>query len=104
MLSDRRDSNPRPQPWEGYALPAELLSHCQPKLATRNEDIVKNNWLTWTLLSIAPRGGLEPPTHSLYQLSYLGMRPPSRHGEVSRKQMSYYEYMNLTRITPRAGE
>ena len=25
-LSERRDSNPRPQPWQGCALPAELLS------------------------------------------------------------------------------
>ena len=24
--SERRDSNPRPQPWQGCALPAELLS------------------------------------------------------------------------------
>ena len=26
FLSGRRDSNPRPQPWQGCALPAELLS------------------------------------------------------------------------------
>ena len=25
-LSERRDSNPRPRPWQGRALPAELLS------------------------------------------------------------------------------
>ena len=25
-LSGRRDSNPRPQPWQGCALPTELLS------------------------------------------------------------------------------
>ena len=27
-LSERRDSNPRPRPWQGRALPAELLSRC----------------------------------------------------------------------------
>ena len=27
MRSERRDSNSRPQPWQGCALPAELLSH-----------------------------------------------------------------------------
>ncbi len=27
-LSGRRDSNPRPRPWQGRALPAELLSRC----------------------------------------------------------------------------
>ena len=27
ILSGRRDSNPRPQPWQGCALPAELLPH-----------------------------------------------------------------------------
>ena len=26
--SERRDSDPRPQPWQGCALPTELLSHC----------------------------------------------------------------------------
>ena len=26
ILSGRRDSNPRPRPWQGRALPAELLS------------------------------------------------------------------------------
>ncbi len=26
MWSERRDSNPRPRPWQGRALPAELLS------------------------------------------------------------------------------
>ena len=27
LSSEKRDSNPRPQPWEGCALPTELLSH-----------------------------------------------------------------------------
>ena len=27
LLSERRDSNPRPSPWQGDALPAELLPH-----------------------------------------------------------------------------
>ena len=27
FLSEKRDSNPRPQPWQGCALPAELFSH-----------------------------------------------------------------------------
>ena len=26
-LSEKRDSNPRPQPWQGCALPTELFSH-----------------------------------------------------------------------------
>ncbi len=26
IWSERRDSNPRPRPWQGRALPAELLS------------------------------------------------------------------------------
>jgi hypothetical protein len=29
-LSGRRDSNPRPSPWQGDALPAELLPHLFP--------------------------------------------------------------------------
>ena len=27
MKSDKRDLNPRPRPWQGRALPTELLSH-----------------------------------------------------------------------------
>ncbi len=27
VLSEKRDSNPRPPPWQGGALPAELFSH-----------------------------------------------------------------------------
>ena len=27
-LSEKRDSNPRPRPWQGRALPTELFSHC----------------------------------------------------------------------------
>ena len=27
FLSEKRGSNPRPRPWEGRALPTELLSH-----------------------------------------------------------------------------
>ena len=34
FLSERRDSNPRPRPWQGRALPAELLSHFLPHYFT----------------------------------------------------------------------
>ena len=27
VLSEKRDSNPRPRPWQGRALPTELFSH-----------------------------------------------------------------------------
>jgi hypothetical protein len=30
-LSERRGSNPRPRPWQGRALPAELLSRSMPE-------------------------------------------------------------------------
>ena len=26
-MSEKRDSNPRPRPWQGRALPTELFSH-----------------------------------------------------------------------------
>ena len=32
-LSEKRDSNPRPQPWQGCALPTELFSHIKYALA-----------------------------------------------------------------------
>lgn len=55
--SGRRDSNPRPAPWQGAALPTELLPH----------------W--WNTL--APTEGLEPTTGDVegsrsIQLSYAG--------------------------------
>ena len=31
LLSGRRGSNPRPQPWQGCALPTELLPHNCPE-------------------------------------------------------------------------
>ena len=27
QMSEKRDSNPRPRPWQGRALPTELFSH-----------------------------------------------------------------------------
>jgi hypothetical protein len=32
-MSERRGSNPRPRPWQGRALPTELLSHGISKLS-----------------------------------------------------------------------
>ncbi len=34
--SERRGSNPRPRPWQGRALPAELLSHCPVNCLSAN--------------------------------------------------------------------
>ena len=31
MLSGKRDSDPRPQPWQGCALPTELFPHLNPQ-------------------------------------------------------------------------
>ena len=31
-MSEKRDSNPRPRPWQGRALPTELFSHSQYEL------------------------------------------------------------------------
>ncbi len=36
--SERRGSNPRPRPWQGRALPAELLSHSHSALSQRIVD------------------------------------------------------------------
>ena len=33
--SGKRDSNPRPLPWQGNALPAELFPHCHCLLGHR---------------------------------------------------------------------
>ena len=41
FLSERRDSNPRPRPWQGRALPTELLSHLGDK--NRKKSLLINN-------------------------------------------------------------
>ena len=33
--SGKRDSNSRPQPWQGYALPTELFPHAMYNTATK---------------------------------------------------------------------
>ena len=42
MLSGRRDSNPRPSPWQGDALPAELLPHLYKNL--KRSAKITNTW------------------------------------------------------------
>ena len=44
MLSGRRDSNPRPSPWQGDALPAELLPHLYKNLK-RSAKITNTRYL-----------------------------------------------------------
>ena len=41
--SDRRDSNPRPQPWQGCALPTEPLSHLYVVFSRTKINIQQNN-------------------------------------------------------------
>ena len=36
-LSGKRDSNPRPQPWQGCALPTELFPQAVTKLPVKND-------------------------------------------------------------------
>ena len=62
-LSERRGSNPRPRPWQGRALPTELLSHIRFALATLDETDKTN-----------PEGttGFEPAS-SLWKSEVLGL-------------------------------
>jgi hypothetical protein len=39
MWSERRDSNPRPQPWQGCALPTELLSQMSGRRGSNSRPI-----------------------------------------------------------------
>ena len=56
QMSEKRDSNPRPRPWQGRALPTELFSHlfkelflfCEYKYKaffSLYKHFVKNNWI-----------------------------------------------------------
>ena len=53
VLSEKRDSNPRPRPWQGRALPTELFSHFMYLLALAPYDckIIPINKRTILLLS-----------------------------------------------------
>ena len=46
-MSEKRGSNPRPQPWQGCALPAELFSH--------------DMFLNFKPKNLVRMKGLEPP-------------------------------------------
>ena len=37
-MSEKRDSNPRPPPWQGDALPAELFSHLKERRIIKDAD------------------------------------------------------------------
>src|ERR1035437_9367829 len=45
-LSGKRDSNPRPQPWQGCALPTELFPQAVTKLPAKN-DVNKRRVCLW---------------------------------------------------------
>ncbi len=36
-MSEKRDSNPRPPPWQGGALPTELFSHVIKNVASQKQ-------------------------------------------------------------------
>src|SRR5262249_51771731 len=62
----KRDSNPRPQPWQGCALP---LSYSRTRIAVSTDRTECNKALVWcqlTALSAPPRGGIgRPPPEGL---------------------------------------
>ncbi len=75
MMSGKRDSNPRPRPWQGRALPTELFSQWYPE-GDLNPHDHNDHWiLSPTCLPIPPSGhplfiieretGLEPATPTL---------------------------------------
>ena len=56
--SEKRDSNPRPQPWQGCALPTELFSQMYPE-GDLNPHDHNDHWiLSPTCLPIPPSGQL----------------------------------------------
>ena len=43
-MSERRDSNSRPRPWQGRALPTELLSQCFERAAKVTQIFIHQNF------------------------------------------------------------
>ena len=73
-MSERRDSNPRPRPWEGRALPAELLSlitNCGKIMVSMKLDLPTENFFQlWSSVpfksSLASSVGLYPVAQQLH--------------------------------------
>lgn len=76
-LSERRDSNPRPRPWQGHVLPTILLSHCGPSgwsYWCRSTKSTLRGWIriapTSPYISTGPKTGKES-----FIFSYLNRLP-----------------------------
>src|SRR6186997_2204385 len=100
MQSGKRDSNPRPQPWQGCALPTELFPHLRmPILAFapqgRNRIRQPASTLAKRRLTSGGEGDRTPDLvnaiHALSQLSYApiilarfpGAAPRWEHGNLA---------------------
>ena len=59
--SGKRDSNPRPQPWQGCALPTELFSH-NTFFSFRSNALLSNTCQGWKLSSYPLRQGCALPS------------------------------------------
>src|SRR5690349_24938219 len=75
--SGKRDSNPRPQPWQGCALPTELFPRALNVMAQRSRPPSRPNLRTSSTFPILLDGGegdrtpdLVNAIHALSQLSY----------------------------------
>jgi hypothetical protein len=90
MLSGRRGSNPRPQPWQGCALPTELLPHIYRRAFIRQFPIHPNgvkNFLNWECKYRVR----STPEKIFYLLLILG----------SIQSIAGYIYLRLTLVTMR---
>src|SRR3989442_15883387 len=87
--SGKRDSNPRPQPWQGWALPTELLPRASANLTAQWGSVYRPRHQPYRPLPPLPpfSGGEADRTpdlvnaiHALPQLSYppVILRPAKR--------------------------
>ena len=100
-LSGRRDSNPRPQPWQGCALPTELLprrwAHCSARVTP-----TKRSYLPVDPNPPAPRTVSSRLSTSIHSIAGTGtiaswaMRSPRANSTVSSPWL-----INRALISPR---
>ena len=79
-MSGKRDLNSRPQPWQGCALPTELLPHCFIHLICEEEETRTPT----TQLSLPPQSSAStnsatsPSNMYLFSVPRTGLEPARR--------------------------
>ncbi len=78
-MSGKRDLNSRPQPWQGCALPTELLPHCYFYFCEEEETRTPTTQLSLPPQSSASTNSATSPSNMyLFSVPRTGLEPARR--------------------------